>query len=287
MKRYLIIWCVLCNICCTENVKIDFGSERSIVVNCLLTDSDTQTLWLTYSNLSRNYIYSEVDQAEITLFEDDVDVGVFDKTGYAEWQLSHRPKEGSLYRLHVKVDDKPLIYATTKMPGYVDIARKRDNDTFFQKHFEQGDNDIYWVYAFDKKEDVFMSKPYISKEFKLFDEIGTSYNNVDGFNEIDPEHRTPTTAKSYLAYIRMLQGGNREFYIEGGLYCSIIVFMGISDEYDKYLKSSMEKMLVYQAFDDPSQWLDESEIYTNVVNGLGIFGAYTERLFNYNHVIPD
>ena len=46
-------------------------------------------------------------------------------------------------------------------------------------------------------------------------------------------------------------------------------------------------MLVYQSFEDPTQWLDESEIFSNIENGVGIFGAYTDVMFNCNLVMPD
>jgi hypothetical protein len=67
----------------------------------------------------------------------------------------------------------------------------------------------------------------------------------------------------------------------------LIVFRSVSDEYDKYQKSSLEKMHVFESFDDPTQWLDETVVYNNIHNGYGIFGAYKDVLINCNVSQPD
>lgn len=34
--------------------------------------------------------------------------------------------------------------------------------------------------------------------------------------------------------------------------------------------------------DDPLIWFDQTNVYSNVSNGVGIFGAYNEKFFIYN-----
>lgn len=92
----------------------------------------------------------------------------------------------------------------------------------------------------------------------------------------------PHTNELKLGYLRMLADERTtSFYVEGGLYGCVIFFRAFSEDYDRYLKSSISKMLVYESINDPSQWLDESEVYSNIENGLGIFGAYADRRYVY------
>ena len=33
---------------------------------------------------------------------------------------------------------------------------------------------------------------------------------------------------------------------------------------------------------DPIIWFDETEVFSNINNGVGIFAAYSDRFYNYN-----
>ena len=56
-----------------------------------------------------------------------------------------------------------------------------------------------------------------------------------------------------------------------------------SAEYDRYLKSILEKLKFYEDPDDPARWFDETVIFSNIENGLGIFAAYWQQAFYYNN----
>ena len=75
-----------------------------------------------------------------------------------------------------------------------------------------------------------------------------------------------------------------EFGIEGFFDNTILSVMSISEEYDRYLKSSYQKMINYKtgAFYD---FLEEDVIYSNINGGLGIFGACSEKLLLYNKYV--
>ena len=77
-----------------------------------------------------------------------------------------------------------------------------------------------------------------------------------------------------------------EFTVRDPQYqATFIVMRSASAEYDKYLKSVIEKMKFYQSDDDPARWFDESVVYSNIHNGIGIFGAYWQvSFFNHNQV---
>lgn len=272
---------------CVETIDLNPSGERKVVLNCILTNSKTQTLTLNYSSLPNEKYYNEITAAKIKLFEGNVFVGEFQKTGYARWLINYTPKAGMTYKIEVEIANQPLITATTIMPEKIKIRKLKALDVDKKKYFEKDSCDIFWAFAFEKPEDIIMHQTVIDKRFKLLNELATNYQAADHFN-IQTAIATSITNKTHLAYIRMLPDVNqKQFFLEGNLYSCVIVFRTVSDDYDRYLKSSLQKMLVYEAFDDPSQWLDENEIYTNVQNGIGIFGAYSDVLFNYNISMPD
>lgn len=284
--KYITILLIVGLCGCTQDIDLNLTGKKEVVVNCLLTYAGTQKLFLTYSNPYGKLYYDEIEQAKAILFEDEVSAGEFTKTGYSEWQLSFMPKRGKSYELRIEIVDRLPVSAKTTMPNYPDIEKESTDDSYTAKHFKQGVNNTYWLFAFDKMKDTIMVRPTIQREYKLLEYLGTNYEKADEFNVSD-SYRPGSTTKTFLSYIRLKPDNVDNFYVEGNLYTGLIVFRATSSEYDLYLKSSISKMLVYQAFDDPSQWLDESEVYTNVTNGLGIFGAYADKLFNYNHSMPN
>lgn len=272
---------------CVKPIDIDQFSEKKVVVNCILTESPIQTLSLNYSSSLKDTNYEEIENAKIILFENGNIIGEFNKNGFSQWKINFCPKTGSTYLLNIEIPNMPLITATTIMPKKININKEKTRDTGIRKHFVKEEDNLFWVFAFEKNKDTIMRDIKIDRKYKLIQELATNYEKVDNFNNRETfssifEH------KPHFIYLRMTQNiEDKKFFLEGNLYSSIIVFRSVSEEYDKYLKSSIQKMLVYQSFDDPTQWLDENEIYTNIKNGLGIFGAYVDHHFNYNVNLPD
>ena len=66
---------------------------------------------------------------------------------------------------------------------------------------------------------------------------------------------------------------------------ALIIIRSVSPEYDAYLKSTLEKMHAHFSFEDPTSWLEEVDTYSNIEGGLGIFGAWADRVL-YISPIP-
>ena len=105
----------------------------------------------------------------------------------------------------------------------------------------------------------------------LSDEIGTNHKYAD------PIHQ---------AYIRIPAkdiAGNYAFEIETSCTNAFIIFRASSKEYDAYMKSSLKKASLFNEEYDISRWFDESAVYSNVSNGLGVFASYSDTVY----YIPD
>ena len=280
----LIILSTLCVMGCVEEIESEQYHKREIVVNCLLTDDSIQHLSLTYSNELGNTTYDEVKDATVSLYDRWGLVGTFTKTSYTKWQLKYRPWYGRDYKLVVEVPGKETVYAETTFPGRVSVKRNREIDTYNNRCFDVVCDKAYWVFAFDKWEDTVMFPPRLADSFHFKFALGTDNPYADDFNLLGTgdDHEG-----QHDMYIRMMPSKGVQSFRLFDLNSCLIVFRSVSDEYDKYQKSSLEKMHVFESFDDPTQWLDETVVYSNIHNGLGIFGAYSDVLINCNVSLRD
>ena len=240
---------------CVEEIDTPNLHEPKMVVNCLLTQDSVQKLWLTYTSKLGNTAYEEVPQAIATLFENDREVGVFNKVAYGEWRMAFTPVRGRTYTLRIQTPNHPDITANTTFPERL----AKDQDTIMR---------------------TVVIRPY----YTMKEDIATDYPKTDQFNMQPAEAERVNT---YHYYIRMLPNAVPTVFTLYSLYSSVVSFIAVSEEYDRYLKSSLRKMQAYESFSDPTQWLEENAVYSNIEKGVGIFGAYEETLFNCNNILPE
>jgi len=281
---------ILCFYGCVEDLSLDSQTSNYAVVNCVLTNNDVQYLSLTQSvSLDGSYVFKEIKDATIILFEQADSVGIFERKGYDDWQIKFHPKPDKLYKLEVHLSNKSILTASTKMPSDNQIKSNIEGNIFPTKYFTQlSANNPCWIFVFASDE-IFADTIAPSTRI-LRSQLGTDHALVDNFNrdgnllDFLPEGTTP----AYNYYIRI---NPSETNTEAGWpFCiqtsfglnSMVFFRTASIEYDKYLKTSLEKMDIYTDEDDPARWFDESSIYSNINNGLGIFAAYSDVYFYYN-----
>ncbi len=288
--NYLLLVVSILLFCCScvEDVDLDEKRTKKIVVNCILTTDSIQTLALTYSNPLNQFYYDEVESAVASLFLDSAEVGKFEKISYSKWQLKHKPKLGGNYRLKIEVPDWDAIEATTTMPPPVWMEKTEGNNTYERSYFKQRyAPNPYWVFVMSQQKDTVMVNPIVEGGDKLQTSIGSTHPDSDNFNTSDRMvFEGKGTTREHLAYIRITPEGLEDetlFYLEARLGQSLVFFRSVSHEYDYYMKSSVQKMMVYDTFDDPTQWFDENEIYTNITNGLGVFAAYSDRIIQCHY----
>lgn len=269
------------------------GKPDKVVVNCLLTTDENQCLTLVYAKTLNNGLYYEpVNEAVVELFKNDVPVGVFTKTGSRTWSIAHRSIPGAVYNLVVTIPNRQLIVATTTMPAEPVVSFIRE--TTYKKFFEQ-DNQLspQWMFAlnsdFGPRWEDPLVEPLINASDKLIENIATNHTFADRFNQfgnLNDIIGSEASLPAYSFYIRVNPATVKEtFELEAGFspQC-FVVFRNASIEYDAYLKSSFQKMRIYADENDPAAWFDENEVYSNIKNGIGIFGAYYDKIFVFGNV---
>lgn len=302
------LWPLLAMLCglgsCTKEIDIRPQTEVQVVASCILANTDVQHLKLSYSKeMGRGHYFDEVEQATATLYEEGTTVGVFTKVGYGDWELHFRPTPGRHYRLEVEVPQRPTLCATTTMPSPVAVQRKRGlrsptTCTFIQRQLSEP----YWILCLRSSLKELPANPQrlptLEQDPKvdLFKEIATDHRRVDQFNGVgelskwDSQHEQ---AALYHYYTRIVppRGGEQglpyEFVVQHApVPASFVVFRAASAEYDRYLRSVIEKMLFYESEGDPSAWFEQTVVYSNIEHGLGIFGAYYQTAYYYHEALP-
>lgn len=286
---------------CTEDIDFSNEFERKVTVNLILENADTQELTLCYNSDPRDYGgYKAITDAEIILLDGETQVGRFEHAGRLKWRLDYRPVSGHTYRLTVNVPGHDEITAETTMPKNVIIQALTNNpgNTDNLKYFIQKESAApYWVFVMGRDEsDMILNGETVSikRGDSLEDYVGSNHFAVDHFNMEDAlifsEFGMPGKTFQHLGYLRINETDESAdypvtFFIEARMRNSIAVFRSASDEYDKYMKSSLIKAMAYESNDDPSAYFEENVVYSNIKGGLGIFAACSDTLIARSRAI--
>jgi hypothetical protein len=276
-NHYLIIIAITLLLpSCIENADINPHCTNVPTVNCLLSNDSVQYMKLSKSgDISQHYDYNLILKAAASLYLDGTLIGKYKfDTVSKKWILKYKPVSGGHYTLKVLLPGDTLLTAQTTMPDPANITYYVGKKSEYRRYFNvNNQNKVMWAYA-------------VADDKSVQDEIGTNHSEIDNFNETKDdmgETYLGCTSMVHDYYLRFnkSENSNEDFFIEAD-YRMIyrIIFITASYEYDRYLKTSVAKMIINQDHDDPQSWLDETIVYSNIKNGLGIFGAYNEQTFD-------
>lgn len=274
---------------CVTDIDYTDQTNSIPVLNCLLTNDTVQRLSITRSvKMNDSYIFKEIKEATISLYQDEIKVGNFTRISYDNWQLKYTPLPGKIYHIKVVLPDGQILTATTVMPTRVNIQQNKIIDKFPSKNFIQKSfGSPCWITVVNSDS---ILKPYSRPTTKDWAStvIGTDHFLSDHFNQngnlLDFLPTSDTPAFDY--YIRIKPDSIMDaipFKLQDSFgFHTYICFRTASAEYDKYLKTSLQKILMRRDETDPGTWFDESKVFSNISNGTGIFAAYYNQYFNYN-----
>lgn len=298
---FLFSFLFLCTACIKDLPVVPGRMSPKVVVTCLLTNDSVQHLTLTKSQeIHNNEPFEEIANATITLFEENRMVGTFTKNAYGQWRLLYTPVSGMSYRIEVEIDSKLTLKASTVMPTPTVIVPNGVMDENETKIFtQQSHTSVFWMFTLHSSLDepkYYLHPPTIDEDpyHRLAFEIGTNHQDADRFNQdgtASEFNEKYGNTLAYRHYVRITPNPvitgltpytfRVQHRVRGATF---VVFHHVSTEYDRYLKTVYEKKTFYEN-DDPVRWFDENSIYSNIENGLGIFGAYVEEAFYYNNKI--
>ena len=108
---------------CVRDVIMDAEERPTVVVECILTNSDTQELRLNFTKGASKAVAAPLTEAAATLIDltSGMTVGEFDKAPGDLWTLDYSPVSNHRYRLEVQVPGYDLIYAEDTMPESLNV----------------------------------------------------------------------------------------------------------------------------------------------------------------------
>lgn len=108
---------------CVRDVIMDAEERPTVVVECILTNSDTQELRLNFTKGASKAVAAPLTEAAATLIDltSGMTVGEFDKASGDLWTLDYSPVSNHRYRLEVQVPGYDLIYAEDTMPESLNV----------------------------------------------------------------------------------------------------------------------------------------------------------------------
>jgi hypothetical protein len=301
MKKSDGIWILLIYMfSCTSPANIDFGNiETHPVANCMLTPDSTFTVYLSSSlRADRDDKFNPIDNALVTISGNSATCTLMNNGGgcYSARQF---PDPGREYLLEITGKDGNKLEATTKVPQefYVEVIPRwkehmvqviiRDNP--LEKNF-------YWVCLrkYNPLHNKMEYEYYLSSNYLLFDD----------FNRIKKDDWDPLNNLQYSFhfYTRLedvaFNGRTAEFdlfyhwpdsvfneYLKPIPWKIWLTVFNVDPHLDKYMKSALVQFELNGAGDNPV-FATPISIYSNMLNGKGIFGSYTVIQHDLNKLNP-
>ncbi len=266
-RKRLILICLITPlvffISCEKEVLIETGHPEKLCLNCILNPDSLVTASLTLSrDVENSSNFNTVDNATLELYTDNGFHDTLVSLGSGRYQLNYQPLEGISYNMVVNHNGRNKIRATTTVPGRASVSWIADTTHIsspaagsrvfvrvdMSVHDNPNETNYYWMNS-----------------------IETNAVFIDDFNrDIDAESEYGYIYYYYLRFSDVGYNGqdmDLTFERRSGIKWYL---WSCDPEYDKYLKSTLKARLNSEKdlpFREPVQ------IYSNIENGYGIFGA--------------
>ena len=130
---------------CVEPIDLDAGEEPQVVVNCILTEDDVQTLELYRTSTVSGGECIPITDAEVHLTYGNNRVVEFSYDDKGMWKAEHKPYYNQIYSLTVAIGDR-VLKGTTKFPADMTVAcYGRGYDASDGRHKNKG----YLMYSYE------------------------------------------------------------------------------------------------------------------------------------------
>lgn len=295
MKLSTILFLLmLLSISCEKEITIDLKQHSpSICINCII-EAGADSILIEISktqSIDNSEEFSLIDNATIQLKEDGKLLSGISYQGKGLYLTNHRPVEGKEYSITVNVPDYQPLSAKTVVPYYPKANVAFVNDTVEDKMWPNGfrivpkfnvrlndlpDNNYYWIILAK----IYMQGNNIRGNFNTT--YKTDYLGFDDFNRYYVQDNSyPFTNYEYIGILRLTDTDFKNKSIEfsiSALNSGDLYVISFDKHFDRYYKTSIKQFLIYEYDELPV--FEPIQIYSNIKNGFGIFGAMA--IFKYS-----
>jgi len=292
---------------CVETIYPESVEEAPVVVNCVLDTSDTQSLYLAYSSkVSEVEDFKIIDNADAVLREikgnDTVTVATFSFESDGMWRTNFRPVGGKEYQLLIEVPGQKRVTAITQMPEIITIYHGIGSSSSIGE-ISRYPGSSYWSFFANTTLYLSMFGKDNEGNIVIADEIATDHLFGDQFNvtgktftdlsklpilyttvEGKPLHKQYIRIPNPDKYINPNYNSGKEEY-KGQFTVATneksirnLTILQVSDELDAYYKDVLTYQNKYEVMDNLLIVYDRANVYNNVTNAIGIFGAYNKYI---------
>lgn len=255
---------------CEKYIDIEIPNEgRKITVNSLINDSQNPIVYLNQSRfiLDGNYTFDPINDATIALFKGDVEVATFNRIDEGKYSTNYICEKGFQYSLKVTRGNEE-VSSTTNIPQnshyqFIDTTSVITSTIDYSSSFlrfkikidDPEDEDNYYMISFIGQD---YPISFYSKEQVI-------ENGNDGFMNYA------------IISDKIINGQSRTLLFDLEYYN----FMEEVNTVDIYVNSISKEMYLYylqlgKYSQSGSSFMAEPVmVYSNITNGLGIFGGYS------------
>ncbi len=208
----------------------------------------------------------------------------------AEYDIASLP-EGPLWVMGMnritggerKVAEKMATSLTMVDPFNVtgEVFRVED---FFPEYLDPtgGNNIFYWFVEGQPLYDKMFRIPSVQEKQRVAKEPTAHYENHDLVN-----NTVEAFDFNFFSVAGYFKTGYYPIAFNGGIapledHHGYVLFISPSEEYDRYLQEVSTVKMQKQAVGDYASLFSRKNIYTNIKNGLGVFGARTDQKLPWN-----
>ncbi|TDO03370.1 DUF4249 domain-containing protein [Sunxiuqinia elliptica] len=296
-KRLFFLVCISFLVSCEKEVSFNLKEpEPTLCLNCIMEAGNRDSIVMYVSQ-----IQSAADEQELRPVEDASII--FQKNGVVQENIINRgkgifvlnqsPEPGAHYTIEVSSEGFKTIKAETRVPQ-VPTAQawfKTDtipDDEWAKGYYTQNRLEVALSDQPGKQNYWFIgAKVFRDPHGELYGEFRVSYVsdklNFDSFNRYDRQNYWPPfTNFEYYGALRLSDESFQESTFSFSIDVARELFVISADEhFDKHYKSSIKHFLVYEY--DTTPIFEPVQIYSNIENGFGIFGAIAISHFDFNN----
>lgn len=228
---------------CVTDVILDAEEKPTVVVDCVLTNSETQKLHLNFTKGASKAEAEPLTEAVVTLTDltEGKTIGEFEKGTGDLWTLDYFPVSNHHYRLEVQVPGYDLIYAEDIMPNGCDVYSFSWTENIVQNYpgrphpsFRNNPFCAGTVFTFNSlpKYTLIYGMNYNTQtgRHEIADDIFTNLPIVDNFN---------ITGEVYLPQIVKW---DKDLYVSCDAVRSLYADLKGAPKHSKYLLIDKEKL---------------------------------------------
>ena len=265
---------------CTSVVDgVYFDEKKKVTLNCVLsTASDTVTAWLTHTApIIGENSFQPITGASILLSENGLLVGSFTLSDSCAYILPYKIKPGATYRIEA-ITNITTLWAETIVPSGSSINFKAVRGEFriegvnIEITDHPGEDNFYWITAIEHATQYNQGSHKriacgIQSNSMLFDDFnriliqGSDYNfEFDYYARVDDKGFSGKTAS--MVVLPVCANPPMDMMV-----------ISADSHFDRYLKTAMTRYRMDLFTEDFPVLYTPFPIYSNVINGVGIFGA--------------